>query len=112
MAREKQLPLWRVERDLFGASHAEIGAALLNLWGLPAEILEAIALHHNPVRLLHSDFCALTAVHAADVLAHETHPQEQPLAAPILDADYLGALGLAAQAEQWRKSCVGLFQNS
>ena len=36
------------EREEFGASHVEIGAYLLNLWGLPFRVVEAVALHHAP----------------------------------------------------------------
>jgi len=36
------------ERAAFGVSHAEVGAYLLSLWGLPFRVIEAVALHHNP----------------------------------------------------------------
>lgn len=43
------------ERDLFGATHAEIGAAVLECWKL-SEILSLVALHHND-GALPSDAC-------------------------------------------------------
>lgn len=36
------------EREVFGVSHAEVGACLLGLWGLPFRVVEAVALHHTP----------------------------------------------------------------
>jgi len=36
------------ERAAFGVTHAEVGAYLLSLWGLPFRVIEAVALHHNP----------------------------------------------------------------
>jgi HD-like signal output (HDOD) protein len=33
-------------------SHAELGAYLLGLWGIPENIVEPIAFHHNPSKLL------------------------------------------------------------
>ncbi len=33
-------------------SHAELGAYLLGLWGLPDSIVEAVAFHHNPLKLV------------------------------------------------------------
>jgi HD-like signal output (HDOD) protein len=36
------------EREAFGVSHAEVGACLLGLWGLPFRVVEAVALHHTP----------------------------------------------------------------
>lgn len=34
----------------WGVTHAEIGAYLLGLWGLPFQIVEAVANHHAPAR--------------------------------------------------------------
>jgi len=48
LARAEDLPLVECERRITGASHAEIGAYLLGLWGLPYSIIEAVALHHTP----------------------------------------------------------------
>jgi HD-like signal output (HDOD) protein len=48
MARAEGLPLVDCERRITGATHAEIGAYLLGLWGLPYAIVEAVALHHSP----------------------------------------------------------------
>jgi HD-like signal output (HDOD) protein len=41
------------EASTWGATHAEIGAFLLGLWGLPFQIVEAVANHHAPER--HAD---------------------------------------------------------
>ncbi len=38
------------ELSTWGATHAEIGAYLLGLWGLPFQIVEAVAQHHAPAR--------------------------------------------------------------
>ena len=34
------------------ASHAEIGAYLLAIWGLPYAVVEAVAHHHRPTRVM------------------------------------------------------------
>jgi putative nucleotidyltransferase with HDIG domain len=67
-AIESHNPLWIVEREIFSATHAEVGAYLLALWGLPNPIVDATAFHHNPAATTNEGFCALTAVHAADTL--------------------------------------------
>lgn len=36
------------EWDQWGASHDEVGACLLRLWGLPFPLLDAVARHHDP----------------------------------------------------------------
>ena len=104
-ARQQQVPLWQIETELFGASHSNVGAALLGIWGLPVDILEAIALHHSPSQLWNQGFCPLTAVHAANALVYEAEalPPGQQLVAPELDVNYIEALGLTKQVENWRE---------
>ena len=41
------IPLDEAERDAFGFDHADVGAALLGIWGLPGDIVEAVLLHHR-----------------------------------------------------------------
>ena len=38
-----------VEMEVLGADHAQIGAYLTSLWGLPRVIIESVALHHKSV---------------------------------------------------------------
>lgn len=40
--------LCEVERERLGATHAEIGGALLGMWNLPAPMVEAVLMHHEP----------------------------------------------------------------
>ena len=40
--------LFEVEREQRGFTHAEVGAHVLGLWGLPPAIVEAVAYHHDP----------------------------------------------------------------
>jgi putative nucleotidyltransferase with HDIG domain len=41
-------PLVYAETLVYGTDHAAIGSDLLKVWGLPAEITEAVAHHHRP----------------------------------------------------------------
>ncbi|MEI9941869.1 MAG: response regulator [Pseudomonadota bacterium] len=41
-------PLHVVEHERLGVSHADVGAYLLGLWGLPHEVLDIVAFHHAP----------------------------------------------------------------
>jgi putative nucleotidyltransferase with HDIG domain len=55
------------EREVLGATHAEVGMWLLRKWGLPAKLVNPIAFHHafSPSR----EFADRTAiVHLADVI--------------------------------------------
>jgi len=62
---------FQAEEELLGISHAEIGAYLLGLWGLPHLAVEAIAHHHRPTRIPHTGFDGCIALYVADLLARE-----------------------------------------
>jgi putative nucleotidyltransferase with HDIG domain len=98
-AQEKQ-PLVAIERATLQANHAEVGAYLLDLWGLPLSLVEAVALHHEPGRTEEPGFTPLTAVHAANALEHEEAADQPP---DPLDAEYLARLNLADHMEAWRQ---------
>jgi len=49
-AAQRGLPAHEAERATWGVTHAELGAYLLGLWGLPFQIVEAVAHHHEPAR--------------------------------------------------------------
>ena len=62
LASERGIPMHVAEREIMGASYAEIGAYLLGLWGLPHAVVEAVAFQHEPQRLTHTQFDVLGAV--------------------------------------------------
>lgn len=97
-SRENGSSLWQAEKELFGVTHAEVGAHLLDLWGLPNPIIEAVAFHHRPAESGNNGFSPLTAVHAANVLRHE-----RSLGTPSIrwDDEYLNALGLRLRRDHW-----------
>ena len=56
-----------VENEVFGFSHAELGAAVVQQWGLPDSLILTIQHHHNPGMLAELDddvarTCALTTI--------------------------------------------------
>ncbi len=54
-----------VEREIFGTTHAEVGAYLLGLWGLPALVVDTVAHHHDPERAPNNPLIGvLIAAHA------------------------------------------------
>lgn len=64
------LPLWQCEYPIFKNHHAEVGACLLQLWGLPKTVVNAVGHHHTPHRCGEQTPGAATLVHVADALAH------------------------------------------
>ena len=66
-AKIRQRPLHELEEERFGVSHAEVGAYLLGIWGLPFSLVEAVANHHRPERIMAPLYSAtaITAISAA-----------------------------------------------
>ena len=89
-------PLCEVEQEIFGVSHAEVGAALLQLWGLPSAVVEAVAWHHRPSDSLTQSFSPLTAVHVADSITQDGMGES------VLDLAYLSRLGLSERVPRWQ----------
>ena len=48
MARDGVMSLYDAELEIFGATHADIGALLAEKWDLPDSLVQGIALHHSP----------------------------------------------------------------
>jgi HD-like signal output (HDOD) protein len=97
------LEIWEAERQALRNSHAEVGAYLFGLWGLPDPIVEAVAFHHCPRKCAGLSITPLTAVHAANAIAHEHDPRWRNSQVSRLDEDYLGQLGLIDRIPKWRE---------
>ena len=72
--------------------HAEAGAYLLGLWGLPMPIIEAVAFHRTPSRSSTRSFWVTGAVHVAMALASGHEP----------DQEYLARTGVLPRLAEWR----------
>jgi HD-like signal output (HDOD) protein len=99
-ARSSGRPLHVVEREEFSVTHAEVGAYLIGVWGLPSAIVETVAHHHRPGAISDGPLDVLAAVHAADVLVDEAEAGEEPVAG--LDLAFLERAGVVAELERWR----------
>jgi len=80
LAEERGIALCDAEREVLDATHAEVGAYLLGLWGLPYPILEAVAFHHDPRPAAQTEFDLLAAVAVAQALVADTEPRRSELA--------------------------------
>jgi len=103
-ARGGKITLAQAEFQSFGCTHAEIGAYLLGLWGLPASVVQAVAWHHTPARSAAAKFGPVIAVHLAAQYDHRLHPDANNQI-PELDEDLLGKLGLLDRTETWWNIC-------
>jgi HD-like signal output (HDOD) protein len=102
LAEMGDVPLCAAERQIFGTTHSEVGTYLLWLWGLPDSVVEAVAYHHVPGCCPARQFGPLTAVHAANVLAHESRDANGAASIPGLDMEYLDQLGLSGRVPVWQ----------
>jgi putative nucleotidyltransferase with HDIG domain len=72
LAEKEGLTIGEAEgRVLNGTTHAEIGAYLIGLWGLPRSLVEAIAFHHRPHPDIMRSFNVVVAVYIANLLEHD-----------------------------------------
>lgn len=76
--------------------HAAVAAYLLALWGLPMDIVDAVAHHHQPARAATPDFGIAGMVHVAVALANGEE----------LDHAYLEGAGVLGQLAKWQQICT------
>jgi HD-like signal output (HDOD) protein len=105
-AETQKMATHQAELLALGTSHAEFGACLLGTWGLPLRILRAIAWHHAPSSSDDGQFSLLTAVHAANVLAHGKAQGAETVTTLQLDRAYLARLGLVPRWNAWAEFAV------
>jgi HD-like signal output (HDOD) protein len=109
LAGKRGCKVFEAEEELLGTSHAEIGAYLLGLWGLPNIAVEAIAHHHRPGRVPHQGFDCMVAVFVADLLDEELeqHPLDTT-AAEVGEPDHscLEILGILPQYSALRERAL------
>src|SRR4051794_4861301 len=86
-------PLHAVEYDHHGSSHAELGAYVLGLWGLPDPIVEAVAHQHRIDRLPDPSLDVPLAVHVAAALARDLVPDAGAAGGGAREGAALGAAG-------------------
>jgi HD-like signal output (HDOD) protein len=93
-----------VEREVLGASHAEVGGYLLGVWGLPLPIVEAVAYHHVlPARPGRRLDMAL-AIHVANRLSSEMLGEAAGVPSlEEVDLAVLEAAGVAGELPRWRE---------
>lgn len=95
LAREEGILLIDAERKLWGTSHAEIGAYLLGLWGLPYPVVEAVARCYSPEHHNGPGVDVGLAVYLAAAFADAA--MHGDVSSAVLDQALLERAGLAGQ---------------
>jgi putative nucleotidyltransferase with HDIG domain len=109
IAERERTPLFLVEQRQRQVTHAEIGAYLLGVWGLPDPLVEAVANHHRPERVPTRELTPSAIVHVADALAHDVAPIPGAQA-PAADEEYLSSIGFGDRLTAWRTLAVAEVQ--
>jgi putative nucleotidyltransferase with HDIG domain len=99
ISRLQARPLYDVEFERHGVTHAEVGAHLLALWGLPHAVAEAVARHHDPPAP-DAPLDTVLATYVANTLIMQVESETQADATPVppLDKDAIQAAGYADAA--------------
>ena len=89
------------ERERFGCTHADLGAYLMSIWGLPQSLVHAVAYHDRPGESVEKRLSSLTIVHGADAIVSSS------CGSLILqdvewDEKYLQELTLSERRPIWR----------
>lgn len=88
-----------LERRMFNCDHCAVGAFLLHVWSFPYDLIAAITDHHEPKKLLSSDFGVSQAVYVANKLI-----KDQKMDAEFIDHYKLEKTldALTKRAEKYR----------
>lgn len=94
-AKGNSLSVRDAERDVFGTTHAEVGGYLLWLWGIPDEITEVAAMHHQLPSNPHQPAGPVEAVHVANAIVNQRLEQD-------LNRERLASLGWMDRVPDWQ----------
>ncbi len=96
-----------VEAEMLGLTHAQVGAYLLGLWGLPSEVVNAVALHHTG-DTGQVDFGIADVAYFANLLDHDLFVFNAHYARPQASPDRLATIGGPDRLMRWRGEAAAL----
>ncbi len=108
LMNSEHIGLAEAENKVFGTTHAEVGGALLGIWGLPDPVVEAVTFHHTPELAPHSEFSPLMAVHVANCLFHKKNNWKNLNNKSNINLDCLTQLKMIDRIPTWQ-ALVNLF---
>ncbi|MFZ0427871.1 MAG: HDOD domain-containing protein [Acidobacteriota bacterium] len=102
--------LFQSEREIFGMDHGELAALVLERWKFPAQIVEAIALHHASELPPECDRVSVAILRVANLVVQDMQiGSDGNVVAPLYDLTELGLLCLnSARLEEAREYLGGM----
>jgi len=85
----ENIDFYSAEYKMYGTSHAEIGAYVLGLWGLPSYLVNILNYHHLPSQSNTTKFSSLSAIHIANYVFSNSK----------LDSEYISAIGYKSKID-------------
>ena len=109
-ARTDGVSVSEAEVAAFGATHAEAGAFLLDAWGLPVDLVSAVAFHDRPSHFGVQEFGVVTVAHVAAAITQESDAGGMPCLR--LDEAHLDQAGVSDQLDAWRRACIAAVKGA
>jgi putative nucleotidyltransferase with HDIG domain len=108
---EQKRPLQTLEEEMTGTTHAEIGAYLLALWGLPSAVVTAVSQHHLPISVTaDTPLDIRLAVRLADMLEHEAAGHLENILPGALEDFCKASPEWTESLPEWRKIAEDVVQ--
>ncbi len=101
-ARRAKTPLGPRLFEEFQSTPAQLTAYLMELWGMPPEVVAALSFLDNPQQEPGSAFSLASAIYLADHLASRATPADDFPQEPW-NMDYLRSIGCEADLAEWEK---------
>lgn len=108
LIRENHVAPAVAEVSVLGATHAEVGAYLLGLWGFTDPIVEAGAFHHSPSVAKEHGFTVVTAVHVANIFEHRRRRTIVSDDWDRIDVNHLRNMELEEKLVHWHDTCMAI----
>ena len=106
IVNEEKIDFFEAEKKVLNTTHSEVGAYLTKLWGLPDDIVDAIAFHHNPMKSTIKDYSILTIVYIANYLYYEKFNNKDDANKNNLNQVYINKLGIKNKLEEWKNISI------
>ncbi len=105
-AAEHGTSSWIMEQDAFGLNHAQLGAFLIGLWGLPEAMAQAVRYHLSPSETPPIPSVA-TSLHGACVGLSDKKGFDHPMWRISFDHAHLNQLEMRVPYLQWAEVYSG-----
>lgn len=94
---KKKCPIYSAENEIFGTTHAQIGAYLMGLWGMCGEVVYGIGYHHSYERY---DLSVPMLVSIADMIDHQCIIINKDYSRVVVNRNLLDGGGVE-RLEEW-----------